>query len=207
MSHIISADAIKKTLPGYNPAHSDLVHSQSAKLADKAFEAALKQRSEQTVILMAGGTASGKTEYISVYLHQRQLIVVDGTLPTFEGAKIKIDKINKANKQAEIHMIVPDSIAVAHLVFLNRKRRFDVSHFYHTHSAMRRTVLKTAKQCPDLPIKIFISKVSLVGSGLNLEFSEPIFPSQADLIAYLTKNQYNQTAIEHIALPLLDDEN
>jgi hypothetical protein len=60
MAYIISADEIKKTLQGYNPGRSEEFHSTAAKLADKAFVQALKDQSEETVILMCGGTASGK---------------------------------------------------------------------------------------------------------------------------------------------------
>jgi hypothetical protein len=66
---LISADDLKKTLPGYSPEKSEQFHSESAHLADKQFEQALKSRPEKTVILMAGGTASGKSEYVSAYLH------------------------------------------------------------------------------------------------------------------------------------------
>ena len=207
MAHIISADTIKKILPGYDPAKSGLVHSQSAKLADKAFEAALKQRSEQTVVLMAGGTASGKTEYVSTYLKQRKLIVFDGTLPTFKGAKIKIDKIKKANKQAEVHLIIPSSAADAHTAFLDRKRKFNLSHFYRTHSGSRRTVLEVSEQYPKVPIRIFISKVIEQKFGFNMKFSEQVFSSQTELIAYLAKNQYNEREIKRMVSPLFEYEN
>ena len=40
---IISADEIKKTLLGYDPEHSDLVHRESTRLADKNFKQALKE--------------------------------------------------------------------------------------------------------------------------------------------------------------------
>jgi len=81
MAFIISADDIKKTLLGYVPEKSEFFHRESAKLADVQFAAALKDRPEKTVVLMAGGTASGKTEYVSAYLQKRRVIIFDGTLP------------------------------------------------------------------------------------------------------------------------------
>src|SRR5579863_6888304 len=105
MSFIISADELKKTMPGCTPDKSEAFHRESAKLADKLYTKSLKERSEQTVILMAGGTASGKSEYISVYLTDLDAIILDGTLPTFTGAEIKIKSAKKANKNVEIHLV------------------------------------------------------------------------------------------------------
>jgi len=68
-SIIISADDIKKTLPRYNPAQSDLVHRQSTKIADKNFLKTLKENADyRKVILLSGGSASGKTEYLYTFL-------------------------------------------------------------------------------------------------------------------------------------------
>ncbi len=75
MAFIISADDIKKNLPGYDPKHSDVLHRESARLADKEFEKALKTRQEIKVILMSGGTASGKTEYVSSFLANKSALV------------------------------------------------------------------------------------------------------------------------------------
>src|SRR5580698_6696468 len=98
MSYIISADELKKTLPGYSPDKAEVFHRESAKLADKQYEQAMKERPEPFVILMAGGTASGKSEYVSVYLQSEDAIILDGTLPTIAGAAIKIKKAIKTQK-------------------------------------------------------------------------------------------------------------
>ena len=129
MARIISADEIKKTLPGYNPAESESFHSESAKRADRQLEEALKSRPEKTVILTVGGAASGKTEYISTYLKQSETIVFDGTMPTLEGAEIKIGKVLKAGKKVEVHLVMPASLNKAFFAFLNRERKFAISHF------------------------------------------------------------------------------
>jgi len=117
MTLIISADEIKKTMPGYDASKSESFHSESAKLADKQYAAALKERSEQAIILMAGGAASGKTEYVSEYLKSAPAIIVDGTLPTLRGAKIKIEKAHKAGKKVEVHLVLPASFLVAFVTF------------------------------------------------------------------------------------------
>lgn len=195
MAYIISADEIKKTLPGYNPKKSEEFHSQSAKLADRVYEQAVKQRSEKMVILMAGGTASGKSEYVSEYLKPRKLIILDGTLPTFLGAKIKIRKALKAGKKVEIHLVLPASLLVAFIAFLNRDRKFSVDHFYRTHSSSRKTVLEVAKNFFDVPIRVFISDVDFVGSEATMNFKEVATGNRDALIEFLEQNQYTEDEI------------
>ena len=194
MAYIISADKIKESLPGYNPKRSDLLHRKSAKLADKDFKRAVKTRLENIVILMAGGTASGKTEYVSAYLESREVIVVDGTLPTFEGAKIKIRNTLKAVKEAEVHLVLPHSWHDAFFAFLNRERQFPESNFYRTHSNSRKTVLQVAKEYPNIPVKIFVSRADPVDFKTML-FDEIILKNRDELIEYLQKNQYTEADI------------
>ena len=195
MAYIISADEIKKTPPGYEPALSESFHAESARLADKAYERALKERPEKAVIVMAGGTASGKTEYVAAYFRQRRAIVFDGTLPTLEGAKIKIRKALKAGKRPEIHLVLPASLFDAFRAFLDRGRKFSPTHFYRTHSGSRKTVLELAKEHPDLPIKISISTIVEKASGLAMVFSDEIFSDRERLIEYLRENLYNEEEI------------
>ena len=194
MAHIVSIDEIKEELPGYNPAESELFHTEAAKLADQKFEQAVKSRSEQTVILMAGGAASGKTEYVSAYLKTRQIIVLDGTLPTFEGAKTKIRKILRARKKIEVHLVLPHSWHEAFFAFLNRERQFPESNFYSTHSNSRKTVLEVAKKYPGIPIKIFVSRTDSVDFK-TMFFKEVVLENRPELIEYLRKNQYTESDI------------
>ena len=199
MVYIISADEIKKSLPGYTPAQSEKVHRESAKLADKAFEGAMKTRSEATVVIMAGGSASGKTEYVSGYLSKQKVIVFDGTLPSFEGAQIKIRRALKASKKVEIHLIVPESLSAAFTAFLNRERKFAALHFYRTHSGSRATVLRIAQEYQEIPIKVLVSQV-VQSPASYMDFSEISFGTHQALIEYLQDNQYNQATIEEKTL-------
>lgn len=202
MAFIISADEIKKTLLGYSPSKSELFHRTSAKLADKAYEKALKERPEKTVILMSGGTASGKSEYVSAYLAKRSVIVLDGTLPSFEGAKIKIKKAQKAGKKIEIHLVMPNNLLVAFIAFLNRERKFSPEHFYRTHSNSRRTVLDVAQSFSDILIRIFISDVDFIGSEQTMSFKELKPRDQHNLIEFMKRNQYNEEDIKKIVFNL-----
>lgn len=194
MAYIISADEIKKTLPGYDPARSEDFHSTSAKLADKAFAQALKERLEETIILMCGGTASGKSEYVSAYLENKSVIILDGTLPSFGGAKIKIGKALKAGKTVQVHCVMPESLLVAFVAFLNRERKFSVEHFYRTHSSSRKTILEVAKHFPNVEIKLITSH-GAEGSGMS--FSEIEFGSRSLLIEFLEARQYTEEEIRN----------
>ena len=121
MAYIISADEIKETLPGYNPSKSESFHEESARRADKQFEQALEMRPEKSVVIMAGGSASGKTEYVTTYLQPDEIIVFDGTLPTFEGAKIKIRNTLKTGKKVEVHLVLPASLYKAFRAFFKQR--------------------------------------------------------------------------------------
>lgn len=196
MAHIISADELKKTLEGYSPARSEGFHRESARLADAAFAKAMKDRPEPLVILMAGGSASGKSEYVSEYLEQEEVIVLDGTLPTFLGAEIKIKKALKAGKQVAIRCVLPESFLVAFAAFLNRDRKFSVEHFYRTHSNTRNTVLAVAKAYSDVAITIIMSTADYVESGSKMSFRELTFPDRGALIEFLNHQQYTEDRIK-----------
>ncbi len=198
MAYIISADDIKKTLPGYDPNNSDKFHRESARQADKLYTSALKTRPEKTVILMSGGTASGKTEYISAYLRRRKAIVVDGTMPTYEGAKIKIRNAQKCGKKIEVHAVLPLSLETAFIAFLNRDRKFPPEHFYRTHSSSRKTLLEIAKEFPEIPILVVFSESSTRKGKYKMNFTKLLLPARRPLIDFLTQNQYTEEEIKRL---------
>jgi hypothetical protein len=205
MTYIISADELKKNLPGYSPEKSEAFHHDSARLADKQFAQAMKKRPESLVILMSGGTASGKSEYVSAYLANRETIVLDGTLPTFAGAEIKIKKATKRGKVVEIHCVLPENFIVAFVAFLNRDRKFASSHFFSTHSSTRKTVLKIAEEFPDITIKIIISKVDQTNKKTIMNFREVEFMSRDDLIEFLHHEQYTEEDIKRMVFKKYDN--
>ena len=194
MAYIIAADDIKETLPGYTPAQAEGFHETSAKLADKAYAQALKERPERAVILMSGGAASGKTEYVSEYLTNSSAIVLDGTLPTLEGARIKIRNAYKANRPIEVHSVLPSSLSFAFIAFLNRDRKFPVEHFYRTHSSSRKTLLEIAEQFPDVSIKIFMSHGD---PAPGMIFTEPEFANRQQMIEFVKSQQYTEEEIRN----------
>lgn len=194
MVFIVSADELKKTLSGYDPARSDEFHSVSAKLADKAYDNAIKERPEMEVILLSGGTASGKTEYLSVYLSTREAIILDGTLPSFEGARIKIRKALKYGKTVKITAVMPENFNIAFSAFLGRERKFAPEHFFRTHSASRRVLLEVAEAFPDMDVNIIDSNYDENGT---LSFTELIFNDRGSLLELLRSRQYTEEEIRN----------
>lgn len=191
MALLISADDIKKTIPGYDPAHSHLVHEVSAKLADREYNKAVKISEYRQVILLSGGAASGKTEFMSEYLLEKPYIIVDGTLPSFEGAKIKIKKALKYGKCVKIVAVWPTDFTVAFAAFLQRDRKFPDEHFYRTHASSRRTLLELAESGLEIEIELYENQYDKKG----LMFYQYTAPSRKGFIEKLRKNQYTEEEI------------
>jgi len=189
---IISADAIKERIKGYNPENAEKYHQESAKAADEEFKGALKGVKNKEVVLMNGGSASGKTEFVSEYLDDYEGIVFDGTLSTPEGARVKIKKIVKAHKTAIVYSVIPDDLLRAFIAFLNRDRKFQDTHFYKTHSGSRKTLLWIAEKYPEVKIKIFESSYNKKRSMI---FSELIFDNKKQELEYLKKIQMAEDEI------------
>lgn len=189
---IISADELKKTIKGYTPKLAEKFHSQSAHLADSQFKQVLVDSKYKKVVLMSGGTASGKTEFMLTQLVTKALIIVDTTLPTTEGARIKIDKTLKVGKKVEIYSVVPDDLSRAYIAFLHRDRIFSEEHFYRTHSESRSTLMWIAQNYPEIKIHIIESKYS---NSKTMSFSEITYKVRSELLEYLTKIQLTQNAI------------
>lgn len=188
---IISIDEIKETLPNYNPVRAEEFHVISAKLADKQFEKILKETKYSKVILVCGGSASGKTEYIHTFLENESVVIFDSTLSSIVGAKIKISKILKGKKSVEIHFILPIDIKSAFAAFLGRERQFSSEIFFRTHSGARTVALWIAKNYPKIILKIIESRFE----NNKLKAIEVIFSNQKRLIEYLKIIQYTSNEI------------
>ena len=192
MTTIISADEIKKQLPNYSPAKAESFHRESAKQADRFFAKALKNDPYKEVILLSGGTASGKTEFLSTQLNRKKCIIFDATLSTEEGAKIKIKQIYKLGKRPMIYAIIPDDLKRAFIAFLNRDRKFSDIHFYKTHSGSRRVLLWIAIQYPKIKITIVESSYTV---GRQLQFAVLQFDTRKRLLDYLSLKQMTENDI------------
>jgi hypothetical protein len=189
---VISADEIKKLLPGYSPKRVEQFHNTSAKLADREFKKQLAQSGYKTVILLNGGSASGKTEFILTQLIHRKLVIFDGTMPSREGAKIKIKSVLKAGKMVRVYSVIPDNLRRAFIAFLNRDRKFSDTHFYRTHSQSRKTLLWIAKNYPNIELNIIESSYD---HNDKLLFNRLEFDKQEDLLKYLFSIQLDEDDI------------
>lgn len=197
---VISADEIKEYFPKYSPKKASEFHRESARLADKIFENTTKII-PQKIIILSGGTASGKTEYLSQYLHvfgKTGGIFFDGTLPTFEGAKIKLNNALKNKRKFEIHFVFPQNIQGAFNAFMNRDRQFSDEHFYRTHSNSRKTLLEIAQSFPNIRIKLIES--SFTRSIKTMIFEEKVLNSEKEQIDFLQNFQYTEEEIIQMVL-------
>lgn len=192
MAHVISADEIKKNLPDYSPEKAETFHRESARLADKAFETTLKKNPSKEVILLSGGAASGKTEFLVTQLTRRRCIIFDATLDTVERAKIKIRNILSRKKKPVIYAVIPDDLKRAFIAFLNRDRKFGDEHFYRTHSGSRSTLLWITLNYPDIEINIVESSYT---PDEKLQFLKIEFDSRQRFIEYLTSKQLTEDDI------------
>lgn len=192
MSTIISADEIKKQIPNYSPEKAEEFHRESARQADKIFSEELKITKYKPVILLNGGTASGKSEFLSTQLKDKKGIILDATLATPLGAENKLRQILKAKKNPIIYSVIPDDLNRAFIAFLNRDRKFSDTHFYKTHSGSRKTLLWIAENYPQVQINIIESSYTL---SQVLQFTQIEFDSRQQLIEYLTSLQMTEDDI------------
>lgn len=192
MAFIVSADEIKKQLPNYSPDKAEAYHRESARLADKLFLGALKKSLYKQVILLNGGTASGKTEFLLTQLSKMRCTIFDATLSTNLGAENKIRQIIKAKKMPVIYAIIPDDLKRAFIAFLNRDRKFSDEHFYKTHAGSRKTLLWIASNYPYIEINMVESSYTVNG---KLQFLRIQFDNRQKLIDYLTNKQLTENDI------------
>ncbi len=192
MSTIISADEIKKGLPNYSPDKAEQFHRESTRQADSVFEKELKQSTLKEVILLCGGAASGKTEFLETHLSSWECIIFDATLSTEETAKNKISKTRKSKKKLIIYAVIPDDLKRAFLAFLNRDRKFPDTYFYKTHSGSRSTLLFIAKNHPEIELNIIESSYT---EDQKLQFARYSFKDKQQLIDFITSFQLTEAGI------------
>ena len=188
-SVIISIDESKYQIEGYVPSRAEEFHVRSARIADKRFKESLKNETSKKVVLMSGGSASGKTEFVSEYLKNFDGIVFDRTLSSIEGARVKIRNTRRKNKVPVIYAIWPDDIKRAFIAFLHRDRKFSDEHFYRTHSGSRSTLLWIASEYPDIEIVLHESSFNRKN---GLVFKRLKFSSNKERFEYIGHHQYSE---------------
>lgn len=185
---IISSDAVKETLPGYDPKHADRFHEESRIIADKQFSEALKTNNSKEVVLLCGGAASGKSEFLSTHLNKGKGIVYDGTSSNQERLENKINLTLGKNKIPILYAILPDELVKAYVVFLDRVRKFPEKHFYRTHSSSRKTLLWLATTHTNIKIVIIENSYS----NKKLKFVRIDFSSKKQQTEYIAKLQLSE---------------
>jgi hypothetical protein len=158
---IIEVDEYKKKAENYDANNSELFHSESGKLADADFIACLKSKKYKRIIFMAGGTASGKTEFAYSYLNKKDQLVYDGTLKSTEGFKVKRDRIkkhDKNNSRIKVVLIIPKDWIKAFETFLTRERKMKPEIFFDTHVKSLLSVSKILNTTK-VKVEIYISNV------------------------------------------------
>ena len=160
---IIEVDDYKNKIPGYDPNKSEYTHSESGRLADIDFKSALQSKKYKRIIFMAGGTASGKTEYAYSYLNKKDQLVYDGTLKDYEGFRIKLQKIERYDKnksRIKIVAIVPLFVEKSIEAFLGRDRKMPMFVFFETHVKSLVTVAKILEETSHR-VEIYVSSVKV----------------------------------------------
>ncbi|MBI2196552.1 hypothetical protein HYU45_02955 [Candidatus Daviesbacteria bacterium] len=192
MAIVISADEIKKELKGYTPNLAEKFHAESAKMADQEFEKEIKNTSYKEIILVCGGSASGKSEFLATQLADRESVIFDGTLSSTKRAERKLKKIIKESKTPIIYAVIPDDLKRAFIAFLRRDRKFRDTHFYRTHSSSRKTLLWIALNYPKVEINIVESSYT---SSKGLQFIRIKLDNRQKLIEYLIGLQMTEDDI------------
>lgn len=198
---IISIDELKKALPGYSPQKADDFHSESAKLANKLFDEELKKIKNKKVVLMCGGSASGKTEFIEKFFITENFdgIVFDSTLSKIDGTKIKIKKIKKSGNEPIVCFILPDNLKRCFSAFNKRDRKIPEIRFYETHSGARKTALWLAKEFSEIEILIYQNSYQ----PKNIEedqlfFALLEFENKKEMLNFLEEKQISEEEIKKL---------
>ena len=141
---------------------------------------------------MAGGTASGKTEFATSYLTHKDQLIYDGTLKNFEGFQIKyknIMKYTKGKAKVKVILVMPVSFEDSFKIFLNRKRKMKVETFFDTQIRSRKTVARILLET-NVRVDIYSSSYNARKDKLEyLKVNKPSRKSKAKILLYIS-DQY-----------------
>lgn len=195
---IISSDSCKKKIPGYDPAKAQNFHEESARMADREYELAIKDSNIKQVVILCGGSASGKSELIDAYLvneYNENTIVLDSTLSSNSGAINKICPALKKKLKIILYFVQPQSIRLSYQAFLFRERQFPVKHFIRTHSGARDTFLFVLRKYPEVDGVYIFSYLS--GDKMQSQFQQ-VALSRSEIILAIKQEQLTTEEITNI---------
>lgn len=195
---IIEIDKYKESFPNYDPSKAEEFHSPSAKMADIAFEKALKGKQYSKVIFLCGGSAVGKSEFISSYLADEEAIIFDSTLSSHTGVKTKLSYAKKCD--VTVIFLQPKSMSACFIAFMSRSRRFHYKHFLKTHSGSREIFLFVLEKYSKVNCRYFLTEIDIGGKMLYIESKE----NREKTIEAIKKEQYSEEIIEAILRPFIE---
>lgn len=136
---IIDVDDFKSLITDYiesDPASTNKVHSESGRLADSKFEEELKTKKYSELLIICGGSASGKTEFAhSFYEKEDSILIFIITLKNIGSVSSKLSHAYKQHiRKISILIIVPDNIEKCFYEFKQRVRQIDENVFFDTHT-------------------------------------------------------------------------
>lgn len=200
---IIEVDEYKKQIPGYDPEKSEEFHSESGKLADKDFEKQVRSGNYHEIIFMAGGTASGKSEFAQTYLTEPDVLVYDGTLKNLSGFEIKVRNIIRyapVDTIIRVILILPQDLEKSFSAFLTRERKMENKTFFETHIKSKINVAKLLekREFKNRQIYCDVYVSFTVNNESDLEFEKIKYSDHNQLIQglYILAKEYENKAQE-----------
>lgn len=150
---VIGTDAIRDVFKDYRTGEPHAIYSQAAA---ELYTKALEENKNPVVKIIAGGTGSGKSDFILPKISQGfDGIVYDSTLLNYEGAKKQIAEAKKAGKKVEIYGVIPDIARARGYTLLREQetgRPVPLSTFANTHAGAIETLIKLVKDGEDVKV-------------------------------------------------------
>ncbi len=159
---VINTDSARELSPDYvaDRTQSAAVHEPSSFIANRMFEAALKEPAPEgtanTVLFTAGGTGAGKTVGSAVLGDSKPpQILYDNNMSSYDSSVNKIEKALAAGKQVEIQYVHRDAMDAFANGMLPRATRMGrtvpIDSHVDTHTGAPETLLKIADKYADDP--------------------------------------------------------
>ena len=152
---IIDSDAIKEAHPAYDPKNPAPLHPESSAIAQDLYKKAIQQDTSGQVNLMAGGTASAKSEVALTPLRNTPSVILDGTLGKYDKAVQNIDYALKNGKDVTIHAVY-SPVELSTVLNELRPRTVGSAPFIDTHAGYRATLPKLMEKYGDqINVKLY----------------------------------------------------
>lgn len=152
---------------------------------------------------MAGGTASGKSEFAQTYLTNSDVLVYDGTLKNLTGFEIKVRNILRyglENTTIRVVLILPQDLEKSFSAFLTRDRKMENKTFFETHIKSKITIAQILEkrefQGKNIQCDIYVSFT--INNESDLEFEKIEYSDYNQLIRglYILAKEYQNKAQE-----------